>query len=223
MPPTALPDPLVGGSAGASAQREYERRQAKDEQRTRDKWGPLGGLAVTLSGERSSTEVWARGAIGERKVGARLDQLRSDRVVVLHDRRIPRSRANIDHIVITECGIWVVDTKRYVDKRPALRVEGGFIRPRTETLTIGGSRSSHLVEGVLRQVESVKARVGDVIVGGVLCFVDADWPLIGLDFETQGVLVTWPRELVKRIQRDNGQRIDVAAVAHAIANSFTPA
>jgi Nuclease-related domain. len=35
---------------------------------------------------------------------------------VVHDRRIPRSRANIDHIVIAPRGIYVIDTKHYKQK-----------------------------------------------------------------------------------------------------------
>jgi hypothetical protein len=36
--------------------------------------------------------------------------------VVLHDRRIPGRRSNIDHLVIARSGVWVVDTKRYRGK-----------------------------------------------------------------------------------------------------------
>ena len=42
------------------------------------------------------------------------DSTRSCRsIAVLHDRRIPGSKANIDHIAITAAGIWVIDAKRY--------------------------------------------------------------------------------------------------------------
>lgn len=61
---------------------------------------------------------------------------------VLHDRRIRGAQTNIDHIVIGPTGIWVIDAKRYVGKRPALREGGGIIRPRVETWPlIGGSFS----------------------------------------------------------------------------------
>jgi hypothetical protein len=39
---------------------------------------------------------------------------------VLHDRRIPGTQANIDHIAITSTGIYVIDAKRHVGKRPTL-------------------------------------------------------------------------------------------------------
>lgn len=33
---------------------------------------------------------------------------------VLHDRRIPGSRANIDHIALAATGVWAIDTRRHV-------------------------------------------------------------------------------------------------------------
>lgn len=32
---------------------------------------------------------------------------------MLHDRRVPGSRANVDHLVIGRSGVWVVDSKAY--------------------------------------------------------------------------------------------------------------
>lgn len=221
--PPEAPAPIESGVAGASARREYERRQAKDEQQVRDKWGRFGGIAVAMSSERTSTKVWARGAFGEEVVGGVLDKLRSDDVAVFHDRRMPRKSSNIDHIVVTRSGIWVVDTKRYVDKRPALLVEGGILRPRTETLTVGGSRKGALVDGVLNQVAVVSAHVGDVPVRGALCFVDSDWPLFGGAFQTQGVAVLWPKKLAELITREVDGSVDVVAVAQLVVAAFKPA
>ncbi len=54
---------------------------------------------------RSSTQVWEQGAVGEAKVGRHLNEFAGPNVVVLHDRRIPGSRANIDHLVVTPGGV----------------------------------------------------------------------------------------------------------------------
>ena len=62
-------------------------------------------------------------------MGARLDVILSPTVRVLHDRRIPGTRANIEHLVVCPTGVLVVDAKRYVGPRPALRVDGGIITP----------------------------------------------------------------------------------------------
>ena len=35
---------------------------------------------------------------------------------MLHDRRIPGTRANIDHIAVASSAVWVIDAKRYNGK-----------------------------------------------------------------------------------------------------------
>lgn len=211
--------PAEGGVAGSSARREYERRKARDEERLRQRWGKLGGLAVALSDERQSTTAWERGAVGEERLGARLDGLISDGVAVVHDRRIPGTRANIDHIAITRGGVWVIDAKRYTG-RPALTIEGGILRPRVEKVLVGRRDCTKLVDGVLKQVELVRDVVGDTPVTGVLCFVDADWPLIGGAFTTRGVHVLWPGRLAKLLTERGEGDVDVAATRHAVASRF---
>ncbi len=42
------------------------------------------------------------GALGEEQVGQRLNELASETLHVLHERRIPGSRANIDHIAVPQ-------------------------------------------------------------------------------------------------------------------------
>jgi hypothetical protein len=56
---------------------------------------------------------WARGAAGEISTAALLEKLPRRRWAVLHDLRLPASRANIDHLVIGPTGVWVVDSKAY--------------------------------------------------------------------------------------------------------------
>lgn len=206
-------------SAGASARAEHERRRAKDEAATRAAWGKLGGIAVALTPERSSTRVWATGAIGEEIVGAKLDAIASDQIRVLHDRRIPKSKANIDHIVVTPGGVWVIDTKRYVDKRIEKRVEGGLFSPRVEKLWVRGDKTS-LVTGMTKQVALVEAAVPGVPVKGVLCFVDGDWAWFADPFTVSDVLVLWPKKLVQLLTKPGERVLDVDAVAASIAEVF---
>jgi hypothetical protein len=223
-----------GGVAGGSAQREYERRKARDDARVSDATanvqavfgtGFVGRVATLLAVDdrpRRSTEAWAKGVIGEERVAAVLDPLRDVGVVTLHDRRIPGSRANIDHIAITPWGVWVVDAKRYVNKRPGVISEGGFLGlGATDRLTVGGRKKDELVQGVLRQVEQVTEVVGDAApVRGALAFVDADWPLIGGDFMVRGVAVLWPKRLAKVMLRGEPPTIDVEDLARLIATRF---
>ncbi|GAB3569087.1 hypothetical protein GCM10027405_31700 [Arthrobacter alkaliphilus] len=209
--PSAELSPAGAGVAGSPARREYERRTAKDEARLREKWGRLGSLAVALSDERQSTKAWERGAIGEERLGTRLNSLATDSIAVLHDRLIPGSKANIDHIVITGSGIWVIDAKRY-NGRPELKVDGGILRPRAEKLLAGRRDCTKLVDGVLKQVDVVRNLLTDVPVTGALCFVEAAWPLIGGAFSTRGVHVLWPRRLAEHLAKERAGDIDVGAI-----------
>src|SRR3954454_24729381 len=104
------------GTAGASARREHERRRANREKRVRDKHPRIGGALLALRDDPTHEAVWARGARGEEHVAKFLAKYLDDGVLVLHDRRIPGSRANIDHIAVARSGVWVIDSKRYKGK-----------------------------------------------------------------------------------------------------------
>ncbi len=186
-------------------------------------------MILALSSDPQSTTAWATGAVGEEKLGARLNELASSTVRVLHDRRIPRTKANIDHLVVCPGGVYVVDAKRY-QGRPQLRVEGGILRPRVETLLVGRRNCTKLVDGVLHQVDLVTAALaadpalGDVPVRGALCFVEADWPLVGGSFSTRGVEVLWPKRLAKQLQLPGvlGES-EIEQVHRSLAAAFPPA
>ena len=210
------------GTAGASARREFERRQARREERIRTKHPKLGGLILPLSDDPQSTTAWSSGALGEERLGHGLDACASDTVRLLHDRRIPGTRANIDHLAITPAGVLVIDAKRYVGQRPALVVEGGLLRPRVEKLKVGSRDQTKLVDGVLKQVELVAGIVGDTLpVQGCLCFVEADWPLIGGAFTVRGVDVLWPKKLYPRLAAA-GTFDSAVAETHALLAAALP-
>lgn len=220
------PEPVAvdSGTAGASARREYERRRAKGEARVRAEHPRLAGLILALGDERQSTKAWNTGAVGEERLGRGLEKLASDTVKLLHDRRIPGSRANLDHIAVTESGVWVIDAKKYKG-RPQLRVEGGILRPRVERLLVGRRDCTKLVDGVLKQVEVVRALVDDdVLVQGVLCFVEADFPLIGGSFTTRDVQVLWPKRLYSQLRGSGPLSAEsITSLHRLLAHALPPA
>jgi hypothetical protein len=79
----------------------------------------LGGLAVVVAGWglrfRPSPDAvaWRRGAVGERRTARLLGPLERHGWAVLHDLALPRSRANLDHLVIGPGGVFVIDSKQY--------------------------------------------------------------------------------------------------------------
>jgi hypothetical protein len=215
---------VESGTAGASARREFERRKAKREQRIRTQHPRLGCLILALSEERQSTTAWDIGALGEERLGRGLDRTASETVKVLHDRRIPGSEANIDHVAVTRSGVYVIDAKKYRG-RPHLKIEGGLLRPRVERLLVGSQDCTKLVDGVLKQVDVVRGVLdNDVPVLGVLCFVEADWPLIGGSFTTRGVQALWPKKLYPQLQADGQLAAEsIADIYRRLANALPAA
>lgn len=213
---------LESGTPGASARREFERRAAKREERVRAQHPKLGGLILALSDDPQSTRAWDVGAAGEERLGRRLNELASDSFRVLHDRRIPGSRANIDHIVVASSGVYVIDAKKYKG-RPHLKVEGGLLRPRIEKLIVGTRDCSNLVDGVLKQVDIARGVIGDdTPIHGVLCFVEADWPLIGGSFMARGVEALWPKKLYARLKAGGSLPATAIAEIHLQLASALP-
>lgn len=189
---------VVDGVAGGSAKHEFERRHDARQERVQTAHPKIGKFLLAVFDDPQSTTAWATGAVGEERLGDMLAEVAGPTLRVLHDRRIPRSTANLDHLVVCPSGVFVVDAKRYRHRRPELRVEGGIIRPRQELLIVGGRDRTTLVEGMHKQVAVVRGVLADypeVPVNGVLCFVEADWPLIGGSFTVQGVAVLWMNKL----------------------------
>jgi hypothetical protein len=134
-------------NAGASAAAEYRRARKAARQRklvnaagaamaagllmaavwTAKPWLGVAGVGVGLADwllrPEPDPERWRRGAAGEVATAVLLTRL-PRRFVVLHDRRLPGVRANIDHLVIGPTGVWVVDSKAY---RARLRIRRGQV------------------------------------------------------------------------------------------------
>ncbi|MGW6605169.1 nuclease-related domain-containing protein [Streptomyces sp. NPDC055036] len=83
------------------------------------------GVRQTYRRTRTS---WAKGAAGEVATARLLAPLARRGFGVLHDRAIPGSRANLDHLVIGTAGVAYVDSKAWLSKKSKLKVEGGTLR-----------------------------------------------------------------------------------------------
>lgn len=213
---------IDGGTAGASARREHARRKSNREERTRAKHPRLGGLLIALQNEPRQEQVWATGARGEERVAERLAELLAPGILLLHDRRVPSSRANIDHIAVAPSGVWVIDTKRYQGK---VEIRRSLLQP--PRLTIAGRDKSKLVDGLAGQVEIVRVALAEtaarVPVHGALCFVDAELPTFGtLTFN--GYPLVYVKALAKRINKPGAVPAEqVGPIAAELARRLPPA
>jgi hypothetical protein len=207
------------GTAGASARREHQRQPANREKRARERQPRIGGLLFALQDEPQHQHAWAPRASGAEQVARRLAELVNDRAILLHERRIPGSLANIDHIAIAPAGVWVIDAKRYngrltIDRSPLGKAK----------LKIAGSDRTRLIHGLTTQVSLVDAAVARIAPGvpvrGVLCFVDADLPW-AWTLSMAGHELLYPRALAKRLNR--GGPVDVQVVARELVSRFAAA
>jgi hypothetical protein len=217
---------IDAGVAGASAQREYEHRKAGREVRTKDRFGKqLGGVILALTDQPQTTRAWARGARGEKELAAALEGVGGIRV--LHDRRVPGTRGNLDHLVIAPAGIFVVDAKRY-EGLIRIRDVGGFFKT-DERLYVGSRDCSKLADNMGRQVEAVERVLRSVPVEplppiiSVLCFVKGDWPLLRPPTSFRGVRLESERSIRKFLtgsQQLDDRGIDRLAVL--LSSAFPP-
>jgi hypothetical protein len=222
-----------GDVAGGSAQKEYDKRsareRAKKEQRVvedaewrqsiKEQRPVLGRIAAALTPvpqigpESQPTAAWKIGREGELRVAEVLATAAG--IEVLHDRLVPGSRANIDHIVVGQSGVFVIDAKKY---KGAIEVRnvGGLFRL-DERLYVDGRDCSKLVEGVRGQIEVVRRvlgeEFGDVPIRGVLCFVGCEWGWIMKQKHVNGVTALWPTALPDHVSAagDHGPRAEAIA------------
>jgi hypothetical protein len=224
---TSPPDDQ-NGVAGRSARREYERRRRNRDDRIAERFGSIGLGISRIAGEPGHLRAWKTGAVGEERLAERLLGLLDPAVVeLLNDRRIPGRRTNIDHIALGPSGVTVIDAKNYKGKVRVTR--SGLLPPRREHLIVGGRDRSKLIDGIERQVETVR----DVLVGaglthvplsGALCFVDgAGLPLFG-QLRMRDVVVDGPKSIAKLIARVGPlAREDRARIADALREGLPAA
>jgi hypothetical protein len=61
-------------------------------------------------------------------------------------------------------------------------------------------------------------------VAAMLCFVDADWPLVGGAFSTHGVDIVWPRRAERLLMRSGAHDQATVELTHRrLLDAFPPA
>jgi hypothetical protein len=164
------------------------------------------GMARALWGRRQSTTAWATGARGERVVATRLANASSKGVSAIHDRRIPGSRANIDHIAVGPAGIYVIDAKVAKGKVSA-KTTGPLFNRGPVKLFVGGHERTKHVEGMDRQVEAVARALKEspwavgVPIKPMVVLVGAEWGWFPRPLGVRGVWIGWPKEMTRAVSR----------------------
>lgn len=211
------------GNAGASAGKEYQRRHLRRDERIDEQWGRFAGVVKFLSDDPQSTKAWLKGSLGEQRLAKALQRDVGNRGVLLNDRRVPRTRGNIDHIVIAPSGIWVIDAKNYrglVERKN----KGGLFRD-DYRLYVNGRDRTNRVEGLGWQIKAVRTALADleVPITAALCFTDSEWRLFAKPFPIQGVWVAWEKALVEMIGAPGPLNSDeVLEIGASLAQALPP-
>lgn len=142
-----------------------------------------------------------------------------DRAVILHDRRVPRTRGNIDHLVIASSGVWIIDAKQYRGK--VERRDVGGIFKSDVRLYVGGRDRTKLIDGLSWQTDAVcnALRDAEVPVHSCLSFVGAEWPVFfAKPFKLNNVWISWPKKLAELAGQPGALGVDeVDLVARTLA------
>jgi hypothetical protein len=208
--------------------RERRRQEAAQRTRTARIVRVLAGPGTRERRLISEERAWATGAEGEQKLAEALSR-RCPHVLLLHDRRMPASRANIDHLAFAPSGVYVIDAKRCKGK---IAVETPLLgAPR---LCIAGRDRTSLIDGLERQVEVVTSLLGeldsDVKVHGCLCFIAPEGPFgdVGLPLmrtlRIRGIPLYYTRRLTRQLHKDGPVTPEQARQLHdALAAMLPPA
>jgi hypothetical protein len=209
---------IDAGTPGGSARREHERRRARREAKARERHPHIGSLLLRVQAVPRSETAWETGAEGEEALAAHLAKTCPD-VLVLHDRRIPGRRTNIDHLAVAPSGVFVIDAKRYKGK---VEVRKPFLGD--PSLFIAGRNKTKLVECLARQQEAVRstlaAAIPEMPVHACFCFLNparqtggSSLPLIRT-LSINDFPLFYPRKLSKRLNApgalSDASRLEVA-------------
>jgi hypothetical protein len=225
QPPNSMgPELLDRGHAGASARREYERRKTGREASVRGAHRRIGGVLLWLKDAPQHEIAFKAGELGEVAVGESLDRRTAEGpAIILHDRRMPRGRGNIDHVAIAPAGVYVVDAKAHSGK---VRIDRPLLG--STKWRIAGRDRTELIEGLDRQVAAVRDaldRAGhvDVPIQGMLCFTNADLPVMRT-LRIRGHVLLYRKVLAARLNADGKLHADeIESIAHGLAHDLPPA
>ncbi|MFJ1650082.1 nuclease-related domain-containing protein [Streptomyces sp. NPDC088337] len=158
---------------------------------------------------------WAAGAEGERRTAARLTALEREGWTVLHDRALPGSRANVDHLAVSPAGVVLVpDTKRWSARWP--------VTVRSGRLYHGDLDVTDRLRGLRHEADTVTAVLGTPAVPVVLMDRAA---LAGGPLEVDGIRIVSVAQAcqhLREIARTRPGHPQPAQLAARAARCFPP-
>ncbi|MFE0107097.1 nuclease-related domain-containing protein [Streptomyces sp. NPDC059009] len=155
---------------------------------------------------------WQLGAAGEQRTARILTSLTRQHWVVLHDRRVPDSRANLDHIALVPDGMGAV----YVDTKTTRG--GGRVSVRGGVLRIGRSSYKNALSTVEWEAAQASKALG-VPVSPVIAIQGATVPRHGIATGSGLTIVAANRlpQTLRQIRHQHEPNVLAALTARAEA------
>ena len=167
---------------------------------------PIGGSSQLRESQRRRDTRNRKGAIGEYLMDQVLHRELTGGEVILTDRQVPGSPANIDHVVVAASGVWIIDAKKWegkIEYKPA-----SLTSPKMRLL-VGGEDRTSKIEGIYSLVIPVAQVIGDrsVNIHPALAFVEGEWSTKAMirlmrskPYRHEGVWLSAPTVLTKLIK-----------------------
>jgi len=148
--------------------------------------------------KRDRTDARVSGGVELTLATALQDAVETVGGVVLHNRRMPGGRGEIDHVAIVPAGVHVIDTRAVTGK---IEIRRPWLKP--DQLFIAGRDRTSYLDGLDRQTQVVRDAIDRVgcrrlAVQGVLCFTSADLPFLRSQ-EIRGHLLLYRRALTSKL------------------------
>jgi len=176
---------------------------------------PAGNFASSgRQGSSTPGRSWVRRAEHDRRARSRLDWIDGEGVIVLNDRRLPRSKQPISLIAVSAAGVFVVETKHYKGLVHTRR-SGPIVDLGPDELHVGRRDCTPQVNRVAGHVAAIRDLVASTTEGlavptrAVLCLTRAAWAFASA-IEISGVCVAWPQHVAGQVQAPG--TLDRAAV-----------
>jgi hypothetical protein len=207
------------------AEHEYENYQKRKLKSKSGSFKSIGEAGKSLETARIPirAENRSKGIIGEHGVGAELDRIAKEYgLTVLHDLSIPKSKANIDHLLISSSAIFLVDAKNYAGVIRTSNDKDG-----NKKLYVGKYVQTSMLIKLNKYAQTLRKFLEseglEVRVVPMLAFYNATFK-DGMDFHLDGIAINAGGiELeVLKYANSKGPEIDVSEVTNRIRREFPP-
>jgi hypothetical protein len=168
---------------------------------------PIGGSAALRESQKKHDANWLKGATGEYLMDKALYRRLNKGSIIITDRKVPETMANIDHLVVASSGVWIIDSKNWEGK---IEYKPDSFAGANMRLFVGGEDRTAKIKAIYGQVIPIAQIIGDrsVDIFPAVAFIEGDWSLKSLPrlimnkpYKHGEVVISPPCLLIKMINK----------------------